>query len=271
MDASYRSFVEPLESRRLMAATVTGVRVLVITADDVATTVNIDVVSRTRFTLTIDGGAPTEYGLGRVRAVRFFGGAGDDRFEVKSLRADPANRIFRNTFFSRRAILFGGDGNDTLIDGYGNGRIDGGAGNDTIFGGGGADVIIGGAGDDTIVGGPPATEPSLRDGNDIVFGASGNDTIEGGQGRDVLFGQDGDDTLVGGPSRDALYGMAGNDLLVGGPDRDILYSGKQPGDVLQGTAGDDQNDRQELDQMGTYLPRILRAYVMSAMRGSARS
>jgi Ca2+-binding RTX toxin-like protein len=262
--------MEALEPRRLMAATVEGLRVLIITADDTPTTVDINVVSRTTFTLTIDGGAPVDYSLRRVRGVRFFGGAGDDVFRINSLATDPANGIRRAVLFNRKAVIWGGDGNDTIYDGYGNSRINGGLGNDTIYGGGGSDNIVGSAGDDIIFGGPRDTEPSLRDGNDVIFGGSGNDTIDGGRGNDVMFGQDGDDILIGSTSRDALYGNAGNDTLIGGPDRDILYAGGQDGDILQDVQDRDRANRGELKGMTLYLSRIVRAYVPAAMQADAR-
>jgi Ca2+-binding RTX toxin-like protein len=263
--------IEPLESRRLMSATITGTQTITIVCDDTPTTVQINVLNTRFFTITVDGGAPVQYSLSRARAVRFFGGAGDDTFRINSITRDPANGIPKSVLFNRRTAIFGRDGNDTLIDGYAHSRIDGGNGNDLIFGGGGNDRLVGGAGDDTIIGGPHPDEANTKDGNDIIFGGSGNDSLSGGRGRDTLFGQDGDDFLSGGTSRDALHGMSGNDTLDLGTDRDIVYTGGQPDDILISVEGDDFVKRRDLPNLSRYLSRIIREYIPNDMYADVRA
>jgi hypothetical protein len=50
------------------------------------------------------------------------------------------------------AVLYGGDGNDTLRAGSGSTVLDGGGGDDTLLGGTGRDILIGGMGADELRG-----------------------------------------------------------------------------------------------------------------------
>ena len=65
-------------------------------------------------------------------------------------------------------MLYGGNGNDSLI-----GREQ----NDHLFGQAGDDILIDGAGDDVLMGGR---------GNDTLYAQAGNDTLTGGDGADVF-------------------------------------------------------------------------------------
>ncbi len=264
-------FIEPLEARKLFAATVINVVNIKITADDTPTTVIVDVVDSRFFTITVDGGTPVQYSLRRANTIRFTGGAGNDVFRINSITKDVANGIPKSVLFKKRTAIFGNGGDDTLIDGYGNSRISGGDGNDTIYGGGGSDRIVGGAGDDIIYGGPHPDEANTSDGNDIIFGSSGNDQIFAGRGRDTIFGQDGDDFISGGTSRDALYGMAGSDTIDLGSDRDIVYTGGQSGDTVISQESDDFVKRRELENMSRYLSRVIREYLRSDMYDDVRA
>jgi Ca2+-binding RTX toxin-like protein len=93
-------------------------------------------------------------------------------------------------------VVFGGDGNDSVV---------GETGDDAFYGGAGSDQLDGGAGDDTLEGNADADE--LR-------GGAGRDTLLGGQGNDRLEGGDNNDTLVGGPGDDTLMGGDGEDTYV---------------------------------------------------------
>lgn len=126
-------------------------------------------------------------------------------------------------------VLFGGDGNDTLIGGYGDDTLDGGAGRDTLYGGAGDDTLDGGAGRDTLYGG---------DGDDILNGGGGKDVLFGGDGRDELHGGGGDDELDGGAGHDVLRGGGGDDLIFGRGGNDDIRGGKGDDD-LRGNGGDD--------------------------------
>lgn len=208
------------------------------------------------------GGGPSasidrEKGLVIVR-----GSSGDDSIRV-SVRGGRLVVYLNETFYtftrtsSRRVMVHGGDGNDTII-------VSSAVPNMQVFGGGG---------DDTLRGSP---------GFDWLDGGAGNDTLDGGLGRDVLTGGEGADSLdyrsrtadvtvrfyydddyyperlvrVGGQQGEndvlldyfeKVYGGAGNDTLhahpvggavYGGGGADTLHGGFGP-DALWGDAGDD--------------------------------
>ncbi|MEM9215575.1 MAG: Calx-beta domain-containing protein [Cyanobacteria bacterium P01_F01_bin.150] len=104
-------------------------------------------------------------------------------------------------------LLYGGDGNDTLIGDDGNDFLEGGNGDDLLKGGEGSDDVYGGDGDDTLTGG---------EGYDALHGNDGNDMLSGGDTDDDLYGNDGDDFLKGGEGSDDLEGGNGDDTLTGG-------------------------------------------------------
>jgi len=143
-------------------------------------------------------GLQTKVGVANIRAIQFYGNAGNDQF---------ANET------SVPVTAYGGAGNDTLS---------GGSGNDAIFGEAGDDILFGGAGDDWIAGGDGRDQINGQRGNDRVFGDDGLDWLYGGLGHDELDGGDGDDELYGDAGRDTLNGNSGNDLLDGGLDDDVL-------------------------------------------------
>src|SRR6516225_1418396 len=122
--------------------------------------------------VTVLGGTPT---VANTAEIEVFGQGGDDTIALdESNGAIPA------------ALLFGGDGNDTLT---------GGSGNDLLFGEAGNDVLSG------------------KGGNDLLFGGDGNDTLIGGAGDDQVFGQAGDDLMIWNPGD-------GSDLFEGGDGND---------------------------------------------------
>jgi Ca2+-binding RTX toxin-like protein len=88
---------------------------------------------------------------------------------------------------SNWTVVFGGDGNDTLVASSSNWML-----------------MSGGIGNDTLTGGV---------GNDTLAGGVGNDTLNGGQGDDGLLGGDGNDMLVGGVGKDTLTGGVGVDTF----------------------------------------------------------
>lgn len=123
-----------------------------------------------------------------------------------------------------------GLGGDDVIDGRnGSDVVYGGAGEDTIDGGNGEDVLFGGEDDDVIRGG---------NGNDELLGGAGNDTLDAGSGNDVAVGEDGNDRLIGGRGNDRLFGLDGDDDLEGGQGDDLLNGGDAD-DVLDGGKGTD--------------------------------
>jgi Ca2+-binding RTX toxin-like protein len=92
---------------------------------------------------------------------------------------------------------------------YGTGSvIFGDEGDDTMIGQSAGDVFFGEAGDDELFGGG---------GNDQLFGGTGNDLLSGGPGNDLLTTEtaDGSDTLYGGAGDDeiAAFGEIGTDAI----------------------------------------------------------
>jgi Ca2+-binding RTX toxin-like protein len=142
-----------------------------------------------------------------------------------------------NDFFDSRdaeAIVFGGPGNDTILDAS------------QGFGGPGNDILDarGRANNDQHAG----NVLSGGDGDDIIYGGSSNDTLDGGDGNDLLLGGDSRDSLVGGPGGDTLVGgnfddfldsqdgVGGNDAVDAGERRE--FEGDEclvdPGDLVGG-------------------------------------
>ncbi len=137
-------------------------------------------------------------------------------------------------------VIYGMDGQDTLVAGAGVNVLDGGYGNDSLVGGNLYDELYGGAGADTLDGGL---------GGDVLFAgdpgyperedATTRNLLIGGAGDDQLYGGSGADTVLGGDGDDLLWADAGADSLDGGDGADILYAGSG-GDTLRGGPGVDQ-------------------------------
>jgi Ca2+-binding RTX toxin-like protein len=276
---------EKLENRQLFAVTVSldsATGVLNIVGDAAANNIEVrqeeadqlqvvDVAGSVVLATFIDSG---------VNAIRFEGGAGDDRFSMRD--------IFESANLTEPATMFGGTGNDTLSGAFGDDVIDGGAGNDTIDGGfTGNDTLLGGAGADSLSG---------RQGDDFLDGGFGRDTITGGGGTDVvdysarsvrvtvdlrsqngqaihgeltesdtlsgiedanggaandiLIGNGSANRLRGNAGRDKIKGLGGDDRLVAGAGNDSVFggagadrvNGNDGDDLLSGDAGNDTLD-----------------------------
>lgn len=229
--------------------------------------------------------ADTFAGVEALERRRLFvnGTAGNDVIEIQSVNGDPLSyRILLNgavveqkTFapaeerlvgadglggddlitvdglLDARALLTGGEGNDTIVGGSRYDIIHGNAGDDLIFGKGGGDSIGGGAGNDTIRGGDGFDD--LYGDADTIFDSTsdaGDDVIFGEGGDDILHARDGDDILNGGDGNDELFGGFGDDLLLGadGDDRMRIVRSSEPfvgdaelgNDTLDGGAGSDR-------------------------------
>lgn len=162
-----------------------------------------------------------------------FAGGGDDRVESGTNGSIPF----------RMEILYGGDGNDTLVAGSGS-VLYGGAGADTftVSGAGYAIVRYDDAdwGDLTISLFDPALNTGSAAGDTYtgvreIYGGAGNNSIAGNI---ALYGLDGNDTLTGGVTGNGLYGGTGNDRLAGNDGYDTLYGGAGD-DLLEGGAAND--------------------------------
>jgi Ca2+-binding RTX toxin-like protein len=242
-----RLFVEPLESRRLLAAMhadldASGVLTLAGTGKSDRIEIGGD---STQLTVSFNKQS-FQFNTADVTGINIDGGGGNDWIWVD-------DNVLVDAVLSGSAgndRIHGGGGNDTISGGKGNDRLSGGAGNDTISGGAGNDWVWGDDGDDVVHGDA---------GNDHVFGGAGNDQVFGDAGQDSVNGDDGDDVVDGGAGHDRLHGGAGNDqlfgeagkdllwgddgddLLVGGGDNDHLWGGAG-NDVLKGEAGSDHLD-----------------------------
>jgi hypothetical protein len=152
--------------------------------------------------------------------VLIFAGGGGDSVDASSVTRD--------------VIMFGGDGNDSLLGGRGNDVIVGGAGNDLLNGGpGGNDIIIAGTGGDTLVDGSPiatvpdtdllisgsmAGETDLATLRDLYFTWTGGGTpnlasVSDDLTSDVIRSQRGQDTIVPGVG-DTVIGPDGQVTVV---------------------------------------------------------
>jgi len=136
-------------------------------------------------------------------------------------------------------IVFGAQGEDTVLGNVGADSLNGGSGDDSLNGDANNDTLAGGSGDDRAVGGFGDDRALGGDGNDTLAGRTGNDRLEGEANEDRLAGDAGNDSLDGGQGRDTLFGGAGNDTLVGGGRGDVLVGGEGV-DVLTGGSGFDR-------------------------------
>jgi Ca2+-binding RTX toxin-like protein len=146
--------------------------------------------------------------------------------EAAALAGGVSDNVIDTSTFSRGfVLLYGLDGNDSLIAGPGHDQLWGGSGLDTLHGGDGVDTLRGGEGNDGLDGG---------EGNDSLFGEADDDT---------LFGGELDDTLNGGPGDDLIVGELGDDQINGDDDSDILVGGSGDGTVQSGDFFDDLTER----------------------------
>jgi VCBS repeat-containing protein len=163
--------------------------------------------------------------------------------------------------------LFGGDGDDTIIDPDGILGAHGGVGNDTISVTFAASwdndnnpkssprsdgKITGGYGDDSItvtmnknnffinLKADEPTSNTPQDGNDVItlLGSYANSVVDLGGGNDTFNGGSGGDNVSGGNGNDTIIGMGGGDRLAGGNGNDTLTGGAG-NDNLTGGSGQD--------------------------------
>ena len=180
------------------------------------------------------------------------GTSGADLIDVDYLGDPDGDRVDNND-----AILPGDKGDDDLIFGY--------EGDDSIIAGNGDDEVYGGIGDDQI---------SSGTGNDTVFGDDGNDVIDTSNPNadalpdvgypglypadtdpnndlDTAFGGAGDDTIFTGDDNDIIFGGSGNDIILGAGE-DQMFGG--PGDdVLVAQDGDNFGEQDLIGGSGSDL------------------
>lgn len=142
------------------------------------------------------------------------------------------------------SIIWGTEGNDSLVGTTVSDTLHGLGGQDTLIGNNGADTLYGDEGNDLIYGG--VVDQNAVDGNDLIYGGNGNDTIYGGNGNDVIYGENGSDTVYGGAGDDYISvdndASPGNDpgfnYVDGGDGNDYIYAAAG-GNELHGGNGND--------------------------------
>lgn len=178
----YQFSIECLEDRTVPAVTAVfspaGGGMLSIFGDNLAN--NITISRNAAGNILVNGGAVSIRGnasIANTSTIQVFGQGGNDQIAL-----DEANGALPS------AVLFGGEGNDTLIGGSAADQLFGQAGKDILLGKGGADFLFGGNGNDTLTGG---------DANDQVFGEAGNDSMiwNPGDDTDLNEGGAGEDTV----------------------------------------------------------------------------
>jgi Ca2+-binding RTX toxin-like protein len=218
-------------------------------------------------------------GSGKIIA---YGDAGNDTIDLSQVTGGVGylieggvgiDTITLNADATGKAVIWGGDDNDTITTGKGDDIIYGGRGIDIINAGGGNDIVFGDLGEITETNAAALLKPDDAgdeidggEGNDYLFGGGGADTIKGAGGNDIIFGDNGrinlvtkeisdtdrgtvfgNDTLFGNDGNDTIYGGRGDDTIDGGADVDSIYGedggdflyGGGEGDTIYGQAGDD--------------------------------
>lgn len=190
---------EPLESRRLLSASVTSNGTLkVVGEEDSANTINVSLNADTnQYDVTING-ETTSFDSADVRRLRISGG-------------DEADTISVDTSVKVRAYINGNDGDDILTAGGKRSAINGGDGNDSITGSSKTDTLRGGAGNDTIDAGAGDDRISGDDGDDVLTAGAGDNEVSGGDGADTITATDGDDVIIGGEGEDSIDAGTGDD------------------------------------------------------------
>jgi Ca2+-binding RTX toxin-like protein len=175
-------------------------------------------------TLTLPGSTPDTltlwdwwYGASRIEYVHFedgtiwdqsvlsqksgLGTQANDNITVEGL---DAYQLAQQNSTAIQPVVFGMDGDDTLI---------GAETADTLVGDAGSDVLVGGAGNDDLFG----------DGDDVAAADHGADVLDGGDGDDYLAGYGGNDMLQGGRGEDIYcIGVTGGGYLDGVDDETYL-------------------------------------------------
>ena len=164
-------------------------------------------------------------------------------YDSKFLRGNGGNDELQGADAAKTS-LYGGDGDDTLIDAnYGTNLLDGGPGFDKVDYSRhlelplGVEVSLDGVANDgepnekdnalveSIIGTWASDKLTGNEKSNLIYGEGGADTIVGGDGNDTLRGEYGGDYLDGGPGDDLIDGRGGSDTLIGGAGRDNLYGG----------------------------------------------
>jgi len=192
---------------------------------------------------TLFGNAGEDYIRSRGIADRVFGGRGDDTLVNENGQALIYGDLGSDYLFARetRATLFGGRSFGEATADEGENTLVSNGGENILVGGGGDDYLLGIVGEDTMAGG---------DGKDSVLGGpNGASYLFGNQGEDYILSTSTEDpdTMFGGQDNDQLMvdasSTADNPLLFGGVGNDSLSvlgsDGNVDGAILVGDVNPD--------------------------------
>lgn len=177
-----------------------------------------------------------EYVGTQVEVVHGQGGA--DTI-VSALNAiEPGSRLFgnaENDYIRSRGVgdrVFGGRGDDTIVNDNGQALI---------YGDLGSDYLIARESRTTMFGGRSFGESSTEDGRNVLLSLGGKNILQGGGGDDSLVGVDGRDTMASGDGDDSLIGgFKGASFLFGNKGKDLILSRSEDSpDTLFGGKDDD--------------------------------
>jgi Ca2+-binding RTX toxin-like protein len=201
-------FFEPLESRRLLSASLVN-GVLTVTGTELNDVIAIS-QDKTRVRVNEDG---------RVTA---FTSSLVKRIVVNALGG--IDKILGRPNLTKPMTADGGAGRDTLLGGSANDRLYGGAGDDYLDGAKGADLMSGG--DDVDHADYSTRSTDLRISLDDVADDGENDerdnvlsdveSLRTGKGNDRVIGSSADNVLYTNEGSDTIYGMRGNDHISTG-------------------------------------------------------
>ena len=210
-------------------------------------------------TFSFSGGYATVTGTSSGETIEVRDNSGNLGLQVNG---SPVAIPVVSTASTIGVVIYGGEGNDTLILnnnlGAKFGFLYGQVGDDSLNGGLGLDRLYGGTGLDSFDGGAAGQDNIFSDPDDYV---SGSINANGGPGPEsdylylsaattiiltnamqleMVFGSEGPDVINASAVSSSLqlYGMGGNDLITGGTAGDILFGGDGD-DTLNGTSGND--------------------------------
>jgi hypothetical protein len=163
---------EPLEARRLFAATLNELGTLVVGGTDGPDVIRV--WTRGDTVVVRDNGQVTTFPAADVRGVMVMGLGGNDRVNCRGV--------------SVNCQILGGEGDDVLAGGRGSDEISGHDGHDRLYGMAGDDFMYDSDGDDRFLGG--AGDDEMRDGGGFnrFVGGGGADSGSYVEGRTRLAG-----------------------------------------------------------------------------------
>jgi parallel beta-helix repeat protein len=208
-----------------------------------------------------DGCYYATFEAAEVTSILIIGCGGDDRLQVSGALSIPA----AIDGGEGEDAIWGGSGNDTIVDLLGANEIHAGRGNDSVTVGdgdnriwtdGGHDAVTAGDGDNEIRAGRGSNVITAGDGAnriwtdggvDLIAAGNGDneihaggvaDTIVVGHGANRIWTGRGDDTITTGDGDNEIHAGHGNDVIVTGNGNDRIWSDGGD-DTIDASGGDD--------------------------------